>query len=137
MIIWILLIALIVTAIAVTLGIVFGYAKNKRYRRYLAIGLSVCVAIGIFCMAVGGFYANKVNAVKRDYDDIMIYHELVTMSDNEEVRFGHYEKICAFNDKYDELERFSKNFWFGTLIDSDWNEFMHSIDFEFRGVYGG
>lgn len=135
MIVWILLIALIVTAITILLGIVFGYTRNRNFRKGVRIGVAICVGLITFCLVLGGQYSNRVDALKAQYEDIMLYHDVVNNCDNEEVRFGHYEKICAFNDKYDEMTKIAENNLFGTLVSKNWSDGLSPITFVLRGTY--
>ena len=138
MIIWILLIALVITAAIILVGSVFGCTKSKSYRRGIYVGVGICVALIAFCMILGGIYHSEVNELQTQYNDIMLYNEVVELCDNEQVRFGHYEKIEAFNDAYDRLAVIEENFMFGTLFPEDWSADMGKINFYFRGVnYGG
>ena len=138
MIIWILLIALVITAAAIVIGVVFGHAKSKNYRRGIYIDVAICAALIAFCMILSGIYRSEVNELQAQYDDIMLYNEVVELCDNEQVRFGHYEKIEVFNEAYDRLAAIEEDFMFGTLFPKDWSVDMGKIDFYFRGVnYGG
>ena len=137
MIIWILLIALVITAATILVGSVFGRAKSKSYRRGIYVGVGICVALIAFCMILGGIYRSEVNELQTQYNDIMLYNEVVELCDNEQVRFGHYEKIEAFNDAYDRLAVIEEDFMFGTLFPKDWSVDMGKIDFYFRGVNYG
>jgi low affinity Fe/Cu permease len=134
MIIWILLIALVVTAAAILVGIVFGRAKSKGYRNGIYIGVGICAVLITFCMVLGGIYHSEVSDLQAQYDDIMLYNEVVELCENEQVRFGHYEKIQAFNEAYDRLAAIEEDFIFGTLFPKNWSADMSKIDFYFRGV---
>jgi low affinity Fe/Cu permease len=134
MIIWILLIALVVTAAAILVGSVFGRIKSKGYRRGIYVGIGICAALITFCIVLGGIYHSDVNELQAQYDDIMLYNEIVELCENEQVRFGHYEKIQAFNDAYDRLVVIEEDFMFGTLFPKNWSADMGKIDFYFRGV---
>ena len=137
MIIWILLIALIVTAASILLGGVFGRLKNKAYRKGIYVGVAICAILMSFCMVLGGIYHSDVNELQAQYNDIMLYNEVVEMCENEQVRFGHYEKIEAFNEAYDRLAVIEEDFMFGALFPKNWSADMGKIDFYFRGVdYG-
>ena len=137
MIIWILLIALVVTAAAILVGGVFGHTKSKGYRRGIYAGVGICAVLMAFCLILGGIYHSEVNELQAQYDDIMLYNEVIELCENEQVRFGHYEKIAAFNKAYDRLAVIEKDFMFGTLFPKDWSADMGKIDFYFRGVdYG-
>ncbi len=137
MIIWILLIALVVTAVATLVGVVFGRAKSKSYRRGIYIGVGVCAVLMAFCMILSGIYHSEVNELQAQYNDIMLYNEVIELCENEQVRFGHYEKIEAFNEEYDRLVVIEEDFMFGTLFPKDWSAEMGKIDFYFRGVNYG
>ena len=134
MIIWILLIAMVITGAAILVGIVFGHAKSKNYRRGIYIDAGICAALLAFCVILGNIYHSEVNELQAQYNDIMLYHEIIELSDNEQVRFGHYEKVEAFNEAYDRLAVIEKDFMFGTLFPKDWSANMGPIDFYFRGV---
>lgn len=136
MIIWILLIALIITAVAITLGIVFGYTKSRKFRKAAYIAFAVCTVLAIFCGVLGNIYANEVAALEANYSDIMLYHDVVSECDNEEVRFGHYEKIHAYNEQYAQMVEVADDYWFGSLVRDDWSDGFGPIEFYFRGVYG-
>lgn len=137
MIIWILLIALVVTAAAILVGSVFGRAKSKSYRRGVYVGVGICAALMAFCMILGGIYHSEVTELQAQYNDIMLYNEVVELCDNEQVRFGHYEKIETFNEAYDRLAAIEEDFMFGTLFPKNWSADMGKIDFYFRGVNYG
>ena len=134
MIIWILLIALVVTTAAILVGSVFGRTKSKSYRNGIYAGVGICAALIVFCMILGGIYHSEVNELQAQYNDIMLYNEVVELCDNEQVRFGHYEKIEAFNEAYDRLAVIEEDFIFGALFPKNWSADMGKIDFYFRGV---
>ena len=91
-----------------------------------------------FCTVLSGIYHTEVSELQAQYDDIMLYNETVELCDNEQVRFGHYEKIKAFNEAYDRLAVIEEDFMFGALFPEDWSADMGKINFYFRGVnYGG
>ena len=138
MIIWILLIALVITIAAILVGSVFGRTKSKSYRRGIYVGIGICAVLIAFCMVLGSIYHTEVAELQTQYDDIMLYNEVVELCDNEQVRFGHYEKIKAFNEVYDRLAVIEEDFMFGALFPEDWSADMGNINFYFRGVnYGG
>ena len=137
MIIWILLIALVVTAAAILVGGVFGRTKSKNYRKGIYAGVGVCAVLIVFCMVLGGIYHSEVNELQAQYNDIMLYNEVVELCENEQVRFGHYEKIATFNEAYDRLAVIEEDFMFGTLFPKNWSADMGKIDFYFRGVNYG
>ena len=137
MIIWILLIALVVTAATILVGSVFGRTKSKSYRNGIYVGVGICAVLIAFCMVLGGIYHSEVAELQTQYDDIMLYNEVVELCENEQVRFGHYEKIAVFNEAYDRLAVIEEDFMFGALFPKNWSVDMGKIDFYFRGVNYG
>lgn len=138
MIIFILLIALVVTVGVFVAGArTHNLRKTKAYRKSLCICAVVCAALIIFCLILGDIYNSKVNKLQAQYDNIMLYNEIVELCDSEQVRFGHYEKIEAFNEAYDYLAELEEGFMFGVLFPKDWSADMGKIDFYFRGVNYG
>jgi low affinity Fe/Cu permease len=133
MIIWILLVALIITAITIILGFVFGYTKNRNFRKCVSTGVCICAILTTFCMVLGGIYANDVADLKAQYEDIMLYNEIVNECDDEAVRFGHYEKVYDFNKRYHEMETIADGDFFGALVPADWSDGFGPITFVFRG----
>lgn len=134
MIIWILLIALVITVAAILIGVVFGYTKSTIYRKSICVSIVACIALFVFCMIIRGIYHSEANELQAQYNDIMLYNEIVELCDNEQVRFGHYEKIEAFNEEYDRLVEIEEGFMLGTLFPKDWFADMNKIDFHFRGA---
>ena len=137
MIIWILLIALVVTAAAILVGAVFGRTKSKSYCKGIYVGAGICAVLIAFCMILGSIYHSEVSKLQAQYNDIMLYNDVVELCDNEQVRFGHYEKIVAFNEAYDRLAVIEEDFMFGALFPKNWSADMGKIDFYFRGVNYG
>jgi hypothetical protein len=133
MIIWILFIAFVITAITTILGITFGYTRSRRFRKCIFTGVSICVMLLTFCGILGGIYANDVAELKAQYEDIMLYHEVVNECDDEVVRFGHYEKVYDFNERYHEMEVTAAGSVFGNLVPADWSDGFGPITFVFRG----
>lgn len=137
MIVFILLIALVITAGVLVTGGVRDLLKTKAYRKSLGICTVVCVVLIALCLIVNGNYNSDVNKLQAQYNDIMLYNEIVELCDNEQVRFGHYERIEAFNEAYDRLVELNEDFMFGALFPKGWSADMGKIDFYFRGVNYG
>lgn len=133
MIIGLFFITLVIT-VALLVGSVVGPAKSKNYHKWTYIGVGVCVVLFALCIILNGEFSSEVNELQAQYDDIMLYNEIVELSDNEQVRFGHYEKIEDFNEEYDRLVGIDESTMFGNLFPKDWSTDMSKIDFNFRGV---
>lgn len=128
---------LCLTVIAIVLGMVFGYIKNRNYRKVVNLAIGICAGVLVFCFVLNGIYGNMVDEATALYTDLNIYHELVSETDNEEVRFAHYERVREYNKMYEEIEEIAASKWFGTLVPGDWSENLAPLEFYFHGVYYG
>lgn len=136
MIVYIFLIDLIITTV-ILISSAFDRAKSKNCRKGIYVSVGICIVLFALCLNLNGIYRSEANELQAQYNDIILYSEIVELCDNEQVRFGHYEKIKAFNEKYDHLANIAENFMFGTLVPMDWSADMSKIDFYFRGIdYG-
>jgi hypothetical protein len=131
----ILLATLISMAVFVVAGFVcffvFDLKRSKGFRTLLAWVTVATVILGIFCGILNGIWKNEIRDMKTDYENIMIYNDVIFMTIDEKARFGHYEKVKAFNEQYELVERIAENHWFGKLIPKNWNKNMEPIDFYF------
>ena len=98
--IYVLLAVLLVTAAAMICMMVFGLQKNKTYRFWTRAGVVASAILVTFCLVLGSIYSHDVANLQTQYNDIMLYHDVVSNCENEQVRFGHYEKISEFNNAY-------------------------------------
>lgn len=135
--IYVLLAILLVTIAATVCMLAFDMQKNKTFRFWTHIGIIISGILIAFSMILGSIYRNDIDKLKAQYNDIMLYHEVVSECNNEQVRFGHYEKISEFNKAYNEMVAAESNVWFGGLLPSNWSEDMAVINFYFRGVNYG
>lgn len=132
--IYVLLAVLLVTAAAMICMMVFGMQKNKTYRFWTRVGVIASAMLVTFCLVLGSIYSHDVTKLQTQYNDIMLYHDVVSNCENEQVRFGHYEKIADFNSAYNRMVAIENDNWFGGLLPSDWSKDMSVIEFYFRGV---
>lgn len=134
MMLYILLISLAVLVLAILLGCVFGYTKNTFYRKSVCAITVVSIILGISCCVTSNSLNSTAAELQEQYDNIKLYQDVVITCDDEEVRFGHYEKIKSFNSDYLILENKSENFWIGNLLKDGWTADMDTIEFPFRGM---
>ena len=132
----ILLIALILTAAAIIVPMVFHY-KSKWLRHVVCVGLGVCVALGISCGIVSNGANKTADWLKTESADIQLYYNTVVYSDNEYVRYNFYDRVMEYNRVYTAYQEASENSMTSWLYDSDVLTECGPIDFELSaGTYG-
>lgn len=133
MIVSILMATFIITAIAVLCGIVFC-VKSRTYYMSICFGIALCISLLFVCGIFNLVGREDLNSLQIQYANIMLYNEVVEVCDNEQVRFGHYEKIEAYNEAYENFAETANDVLIGSLMPKNWSEGISKIDFYFRGV---
>ena len=87
----------------------------------------------IVCIICHGNFVRDVREMKEEYEELMIYNDVIALSVDERARFGHYERIKEYNEDYKRMERNKKSIWVSSFIPNDWNEGIALIDFYFLG----
>jgi RsiW-degrading membrane proteinase PrsW (M82 family) len=133
-----LLISIIVLIAAIVCLFVFKLGNSKGFVKFTVWMFVVSLLLGGFCGFYSALMNNKIADMRDAYKDIMIYDNVIQSTLDESARFGHYEKVKAFNNNYLLMERCSKSAWTGKLILKNWNENMNYVDFYFLNVeYAG
>ena len=130
----------ILAAVAVGLticGKLFGAIEYKAYAVILWITIIATILFG----CISFFCASQFEGQNRDihtmYEDLIIYNDIVQTSDDEAVRFAHYERVKEYNEDYKRLEKTSKSKWVGFFVKKDWNVDVAPIEFYLFGSVGG
>ena len=108
---------------------IFNLYGNLTIRKTICIGLLLTCFLGIFNITLTGIYHSKLNDLQDRYEDLMIYHNTVSESTNEYVRFDYYNKILDYNNDYTRLENASNGLIAGYLVPKNWNESISRIEF--------
>lgn len=130
---YVLLGLMIATAATCGAMVIFGYQKNVTLRRVVAVGLATIVAIGVFCVILGGIYRDNVADLKEDYKILTLYQYTIEQSNNEYVRYDYYDRVTEYNDEYDRNQTASINKWLGWLYPEDWDYGIGYVEFALHG----
>ena len=128
--------ALVLAAIAIVIGVAFGYQKNPTLKAVFVCGVGIAVGVGIFCMILGSIFGTRVADLKQDYADLTLYQPMVEATENEYIRYDFYNKVREYNENYRVVSEISENGWYGVLTGADWNKGIDTIDFRLHGTGG-
>jgi len=98
----------------------------------MIVALAITFSFGL----AAGFTANgcrvAVSDLRQEYEDILIYYDLIDTCDNEYVRFDFYNRVARYNNQYEALRKDTDSIWVGTLYPDHWYEEFGTIDFLLR-----
>lgn len=135
-ILFILLIALILTAAAIIVPAIFHY-KAKWLGTVVCIGLGICLAFGATSILVADNANETADWLKQESADILLYYNTVNYSDNEYVRYDFYDRVMNYNRVYTAYQEASVAPLTSWLYDTDVLGECGPIDFMLNaGTYG-
>ena len=109
--------------------------------------IAKCILVGAFVVALtaillaismGAGARSDLQFMADRYDDLMLYYNTVVYSDNEYVRYDYFNKVKAYNEKYDAIIRASESKWTGWFYPAEQVAKLNPIDFTLHGdnIYG-
>jgi hypothetical protein len=125
------IISLILAAAAILVRLIF----RPRWAWLDSIILfTVCAALilGTVCGCMKRDYGRQVRDLTAEFEYITLYHETVSLSSNEYVRFNFYERVREYNKAYLDTVKESENIFYGALYPKDWAEGLTTIEFALR-----
>lgn len=132
----VLLIALILTAAAIIVPVLFHY-RSKWLHCAVCVGLAVCIVFGASCVCVGNGARNDAAWLKNESADIQLYYNTIVYSDNEYVRYNFYDRVKEYNHFYAAYQEAIENPWTSWLYDETVLTECAPIDFTLHtGTYG-
>ena len=132
----ILLIALIVTAAAIIVPMIFHY-RSKWAHYAVCMGLAICITFAIVCGCVGNGARRDAAWLKTESADIQLYYNTIVYSDNEYVRYNFYDRVMEYNRLYEAYQEAVENPWTSWLFDESILTECTPIEFSLNvGTYG-
>lgn len=127
----ILMIALILAAAAILVRLIFR--PNWAWLdQIIFFVLAFSVVLGTVCGCMKRDYGREVRNLTEEFEDITLYHETVSLSSNEYVRFNFYERVREYNKAYLDTVKESENIFYGALYPKNWAEGLTTIEFMLR-----
>ena len=134
MIFGITIVLLVCTLALLVCGIIF---ESKHHWNWPWTAFKITGALFIIgllvSIALSGNFSRDVRDMKEEYEELMIYNDVIALSVDERARFGHYERIKEYNEDYKRMKRNKKSIWVSSFVPNDWNEGIALIDFYFLG----
>lgn len=101
-------------------------------RFVMGVALGIAVASGTACGVTASGTRAQVNNLRQEYENILIYYDLIDTCDNEYVRFDFYKRVECYNNQYEALVEDSKSAWVGVFYPDGWQEEFGPINFFLR-----
>lgn len=130
------LIALILTAAAIIVPMIFHY-RSKWSHYAVSVGLAICITFAVVCGCVGNGARRDAAWLKTESADIQLYYNTIVYSDNEYVRYNFYDRVMEYNRFYEAYQEAVENPWTSWLFDESILTECTPIEFSLNtGTYG-
>ena len=107
--------------------------KPVRFTRYIGIFFAIVFAIVSASAAIDVVVVDGlVDQANAEYDNLMIYYDMVNETDNEYIRYHYYSDVRVYNNKVENLKNRPNGFT-GPLIKKEKVETLQYIDFTLKG----
>ena len=131
----ILLVMLLIAALVAIASIVVLNVFKPRWnwlRYVMGVALAITISVGLATGLTVSGCRMAVNSLRQEYEDILIYYDLIDTCDNEYVRFDFYKRVEQYNNQYEGLREDTDSAWVGALYPDNWYEEFGTIDFLLR-----
>jgi hypothetical protein len=127
----VLMIALILVAAAILVRLIFR-PNWVWFDQTIFLVLCFVVILGTVCGCMKRDFGREARDLAAEFEDITLYHETVSLSSNEYVRFNFYERVREYNKAYLDTVKESENIFYGALYPKNWAEGLNTIEFMLR-----
>ena len=126
-----LMISLILVAAAILVRLIFR--PNWAWLdQTIFFVLMFSIILGTACGCMKRDFYREARDLIAEFEDITLYHETVSLSSNEYVRFNFYERVREYNKAYFDTVKESENIFYGALYPKNWAEGLTTIEFYLR-----
>lgn len=123
--------ALIATATALVMWI-FRCGRSVVFQHILVWSLAGVLLFSLFSAGFSSSMRNELAALQNEYNDLMVYYDIVNNSTDEVVRYDYYTDVLDYNERYRRLQEDNKSFWIGCFMTDEEMESLLTIDFCLR-----
>ena len=127
----VLLIALILAAAAILVRLIFR-PNWVWFDQAIFFTFVFAVILGTVCGCAKSAFNRQVRDLAEEFENITLYHETISLSENEYVRFNFYERVREYNKAYLDTVKESENMFYGALYPKDWAKDLTTIEFMLR-----
>lgn len=123
--------ALIAIATALVMWI-FRCEHFTVFQHILVWSLAGALLLGIFSAAFSSSMRDELIALQNEYNNLMVYYDIVNDSTDEVVRYDYYTNVLDYNERCHRLQEKNKSFWIGCFMTDEKMETLPTIDFYLR-----
>lgn len=123
--------ALIAIAAALVMWI-FQCGRSIAFQHILTWSLAKAL---LFCILSAAFASNmrgELAILQNEYNDLMVYYDIVNNSTDEVVRYDYYTDVLDYNERCHRLQKDNKSFWIGCFMTDEEMENLPTINFYLR-----
>lgn len=102
------------------------------FQHILVWSLAVALLSGIFSAAFSSSMRDELIALQNEYNDLIVYYDIVNDSTDEVVRYDYYTNVLDYNERCRRLQENNKSFWIGCFMTDEKMETLPTIDFYLR-----
>lgn len=123
--------ALIAISTALVMWI-FRCGRSVVFQHILTWSLAGALLFCILSAAFSSNMRNELATLQNEYNDLMVYYDIVNNSTDEVVRYDYYTDVLDYNERCRRLQKDNKSFWIGCFITDKEMETLPTIDFCLR-----
>jgi hypothetical protein len=128
-----LLISLVVLFISVIASKIFKAAKGSNIVRAVATAsLTFSIVFGVLAMILAMSFSNQVCEARAEFENLVLYADIVEETDNEYVRFDFYNQVNEYNETRKNLIEGSETWYFGALFPRNCRSKLLPLEFSLR-----
>lgn len=121
--------------IAISTALVMWIFQCRRFvvfQHILIWSLAGALLFGIFSANFASGMWSELAALQNEYNDLMVYYDIVNNSTDEVVRYDYYTDVLDYNERCRQLQEDNKSFWIGCFMTDEEMESLPAIDFCLR-----
>ena len=123
--------ALIAIATALVMWI-FRCERFVVFQHILTWSLAGAISFGLLSAGVSSEMRDELAILQNEYNDLMVYYDIVNNSADEVVCYGYYTDVLDYNERCRRLQENNKSFWIGCFMTDEEIETLPVIDFCLR-----
>ena len=128
---WFIICALVAIAAALIMWI-FQCGRFVPLQHVLVWSLAGALLFGILSAAFSSNMRDELANLQNEYNDLIIYYDIVNNSTDEVVRYDYYTNVLDYNERCHRLQEDNKSFWIGCFMTDEEMESLPVIDFYLR-----
>ena len=132
MIFYMFIICMLIAIAAALVMWIFRCEHSVVFQHILVWSLAVALLSSLFSAAFASNMRDELVILQNEYNDLMVYYDIVNHSTDEVVRYNYYTDLLDYNERYYRLQENNKSFWIGCFMTDEEMETLSSIDFYLR-----